>query len=63
MALPAFVPTTIMVLNREGILEQFEEFRREIDDQNDKRERLIKASQTPTLDLEIDELRLMWVAS
>jgi len=40
-------PTT-MGLNRDEILEQFEEFRKEMDDQNDKRERLIKASQALT---------------
>jgi hypothetical protein len=34
-----------MGLNRDEILKQFVEFRKEIDDQNDKRERLIKASQ------------------
>ena len=34
-----------MGLNRDEILEQFEEFRKEMDEQNDKRERLIKASQ------------------
>ena len=50
----AFVPTTIMALNREEILEQFEEFRKGIDDQNDKLERLIKASQGPTLDYDAD---------
>lgn len=51
---PLFVPTTIMVLNRDEILEQFEEFRKGIDDQNDKRERLIKASQAPILDYNAD---------
>jgi len=39
----------IMVLNRDEILEQFEEFRKEIDEQKDKRERLIKVSQVSAL--------------
>lgn len=46
--------TTIMGLNRDEILEQFEEFRRDIDEQNDKRERLIKASQATPFSLEAD---------
>ena len=46
--------TTIMGLSRDEILEQFEEFRKEMDEQNDKRERLIKASQATPFSPEAD---------
>ena len=50
----SFILNHDMGLNRDEILEQFEEFRKEIDDQNDKRERLIKASQHRCLDHKAD---------
>lgn len=46
--------TTIMGLSRDEILEQFEEFRKQMDEQNDKRERLIKASQATPFSPEAD---------